>query len=349
MTRKRTILIVAILIIIGAFIFFRNKKDSIDVKEIKVENIEVRKTVSASGVVTSLSESDLAFPSVGQLSTLSVAKGDTVIEGTFLASIYNYDSSQDSQAAKDNRDVVRKDLEIYEENFLTNINGVGGQDEYDLNIIRLKELLNKAEASYQSTLGTLTKTLIHAPFDGTIIDVFKERGEVVTAGAAVIKLADLDNLIFEINVDQEDYGFLVLDQKVEIILDSYPEQVFKGAVSSLPQYADEDTAEFEIKIAIESTDTAPILLGMKGDASIIVEQTAEIVNAITFDNVFFNGGDGPFVWINDDGVLAKQEIEIGLEGDLYTEIKTDLSGLDLVSPVEIVDVKAGAEVKIIDK
>ncbi len=293
--RKLIITITLILIVFGGSYLVKKSNGHIKVESVETENVVVKQTVSASGSVISENEASLAFASMGRLEGLEVKKGDKLNKGDFIAYVSNYDSSQTSQAYKDARDISKKDLEIYIESYGSNMDAVGGEDEYYLNIARLKELISKAEASYQSTLGSLNNTYLYAPFDGTIIDTYKEIGEVVSVGANVVKIADLEDLIFEIEVDQEDFGILKIGQDVEITLDSYGEHVFTGVVRELPQYADETTTEFIVRISLMQSEEMPVLLGMKGDASIIVETSGDEVVALTFDTVF-KDNDQYYVW-----------------------------------------------------
>lgn len=349
MSKKKVILIIIIIILIIGGLMLKKRPEVVAVSEETVENVVVKKTVSASGTVTSESEVDLALTSTGQLEGLFVKKGDKVTENQFIGNVYNYNYSQDSQAAKDNRDVAQRDLEIYIENYASNLQATGGQDEYELNLKRLLELLSKAEAGYQSALSDLSQTYLYAPFDGTVIDVFADPGEVVSAGVTIVKVADLTNLIFEISVDQEDFGALAIGLPVEVVLDSHNGTIFEGVVKELPEYADVDTEEFEVEIALKRDDVHPILLGMKGDALIIIESTGSKVTAVTFDNVYYSGDAEPHVWINENGNLKKLSVEIGLDGDIYTEIKTDLSDKVLVSPEKTADAKEGLKIKINEK
>lgn len=345
--KKLTIIIIIALLVVGFFLF--KKPEVVTVRDLKAENIEVRKTISASGITVSKSESDLAFSASGSLQGIYVEKGDKVLANTLVGSIYNYDTSQSSKSLKDSRDVAIRDLDIYKQNYEDNKDAVGGEEEYALNVRRLQELIDRAEASYQSSLGTLSKTYLYAPFTGTVVDVYFDIGEQVTAGQSVIKLADLDNLEFDISIDQEDFGILSLNQDVEISLDSYSDKIFKGKVIELPKYVNNTTEEFEVKISVEQMEEFPVLLGMKGDASIIVDTTKNQVTALPFDAVITED-DKHFIWVNDNGVLKKQYVEIGLEGDIYTEIKTDISSFKLVSPVKNnVQVSEGLKIKVLEE
>jgi RND family efflux transporter MFP subunit len=316
--------LILIAILAGYFIFF--KKSTVAVKEIPLKDIEVKKTVSASGTVKSVHEADLSFASLGRLQNLAVKEGDQVKKGQYLAALDNYSESETAQSLKDARDSAILDKKLYIENYQTNMDAVGGEDEYKININKLDEAISKAEAAYQAQLGNVGRTYIYAPFEGTVIDLPIEVGETVSAGTMVVKLADLNNLIFEIGLDQEDFGYLSQGQEAEITLDSYDNQTFKGTVVSLPNYVNqaEGVNDFTIKIAFDKDNPMQPLEGMTGDAYIILSKTEGKVKALTFDEVEYDINDNPYVFVDDNGKARKKPIEIGLQGDIYTEVKTEI-------------------------
>ncbi|MBI2414629.1 efflux RND transporter periplasmic adaptor subunit [candidate division WWE3 bacterium] len=344
--KKLIVIIILIFTVVGFVYYSRSKPKTLIGVKSEVVNEVVRKTISASGKVVSTNEVDLSFASTGELANLYVKKGDVVKEGQLLAITSNYDTSQATQSAKDGRDVAQRDLDLYIEIYESDQDAAGGEKEYQINIRRLMELLSKAEANYQSSIGTLSKTYLYAPFEGTIVDTYKEKGEILSFGEKIVKLAKLDKLIFEIDVDQEDFGILKPGQIVELQLDSYNNTIFSGVVLELPKYASDTTEQFTVKIAIDPHKEKQVLLGMKGDAKVIVETTANKVKALTFDALFKDDNLGNFIWTEENGFLKKLPIKIGLEGDIYTELKTDLAGKTIYTPVGNTEFQEGSKVKL---
>ncbi len=344
--RRKIIITIIIIALLGlTFVLIKGKNGSVEVRRVDVTSGPITKTVSAAGEVKSKYQADLALPTIGVIDYISVSKGDKVVAGQILANVYNYDTKQTAKAYKDARDVALHDLNIYVESYATNVNAVGGQDEYNINVRRLEELLSKAEASYQSTLGSLDKTVIKTPINATVIDITKNEGEVIGAGSTLVKVADLANLIFEVNVDQEDFGQVLLGQKTEIVLDSYEDEIFLGKVTDLPKHVDETTDEFVVEIEINQSTQPPILLGMSGDAHIVINQANGDSSSIPFD-ALFDDEDGFYVWVEDNGSIKRMGVEIGLEGDVYTQINSDILDLNIVVSNSDTKLIEGMKVKI---
>jgi len=201
--KKWHIVVLIFVVIVAVYLIFF-KKSGIPVKEIRLKNVVVKRTVSAAGTVRSKNEADLSFSSIGRIIDIAVEKGETISKHQYIASLENITESQTAQSLKDARDVTQRDLELYIENYESNMNAVGGQDEYLIGKRKYEELLSKAEATYQAQLGSLGKTYIYAPFDGKIIDIYKEVGEAALVGTGIVKLADENLKVFEIELDQED-------------------------------------------------------------------------------------------------------------------------------------------------
>lgn len=312
-----------------------------------MQKVVVEKTVSGSGTVKSDNEADLSFPLGGRITQLDVKKGDKVEKGTILARTDGSSAYFTAEARKDALDIAKRDLQIYIENYETNPNAVGGRDEYELNVKKLKQAVDAAENTYQAAWTGLSGYYIQAPFSGTVLDVNGELGETSIAATPIVKLADLDNLLVEVDLDQEDFSFVRLGQDVNIVLDAYPDERFNGKVVDVPLFVDSiDQESFVIKISIEDPKDYPILLGMDGDVSIKIESTDGEVNALTFDQVNYDDSNKPFVWINKEGVLTKMPVETGLEGDIYTQINSDINDQIVVSTNNDQKLEDGMRVKL---
>lgn len=320
-----------LLLIIVVVISRAKAKSTVEVRRVDLSNRIVQRSVSASGVVKSKNEVGLSFPLVGVIKKVNVEEGDFVKKGQLLAYLDTSSQRQNVQYYKDARDIKLRQKDLFEEEQDANETLLGGEDAYNIKLREYNESISQAEASYQAALATLSNHYIYAPFDGTIIKVSSEDGETAIAGSTIVELADLDNMAFEIEVDQEDYGLLSIGQEVELKLDAYPSYTFYGIVNKLPLYADTNTDSFVVDIDFSSRDDK-LKLGLLGDAYMIIEKTDSEVNALAYNEIFYDSDDNPFVWIIDGKKIKKIPIEVGIEGDIFTEVISDLSGKTIVIP-----------------
>lgn len=336
-------------IILGIFLYF-NRKNSVTVlvRKVEVENREVRKTVTASGLVLSDKQADLSFLANGDINRILVSENDKVSKGQLLAYLNSYPQSQTVQSYKDARDIRLRQKELFENEKKSNSRLLGGDDSYDIKLREYEESLSQAEASYQAQLSLLSNYYIYAPFDGVVVNISKKEGEVATAGVPVITIADLEDIIFEVVLDQEDYSNVKEGQEAEVTLDSYDNHPFKGKVDNLSLFSDPVRGGFVEKIRFESNGKS-IKVGMVGDAFMITDKTDGEVPSLIFNEISYDESDKPFVWILENNKVLKEYIEIGLEGDLYVEIKSDLSGKTVVVPAkDNLEIEDGYTAKVIN-
>lgn len=96
---------------------------------------------------------------------------------------------------------------------------------------QLEAVLNEAE----SVLDDLT---IRAPTNGTITARMVDVGEVVTAGAPLLELVDLDRLYLQVYVPEVQIGRVRLDLPARIYTDAFPDQPFQATVRYIASKAE---------------------------------------------------------------------------------------------------------------
>lgn len=343
------ILIALVIGFVVWFFFLREKQLTSSVRKVELQHKQISRTVTANGVVKSKNEANLSFSGSGKIISLGVEKGDTVKKGQSLGNIDNSPTYLTAQSLKDARDAIirQKDLFVYDAD--ENIDALGGETPYQLRLRQFDEQIGQADASYKAQLAMLTQSYLTAPFDASVVDILKKQGESAVMGETIVKLADLNNFVFEIQIDQEDYGLVKEGQKVEITLDSYDTYKFYGQISSLPFYADTSTNNFVVKIDILADEIHQVKLGMLGDAYIVLDSTDSEVSALTSDEIFYDGEDKPYIWVVQNEKLVKRYIEIGLEGDVYTEMKTNIEQEIVVPASDDIKMEEGYKAQIINK
>lgn len=341
--------VIAVLIAVGVYFFFIKEK-AVNATKVTPENLTVEKSVSIDGEITSVNHAELSFGVSGRVLNIPVKKDQKVAKGTLLAQIDSTSAYQTLESLDDSVDIARRTKDEFVLEYLDSEKRSNyGNEKYKETIRKLDEAIHQAQANYKAQQANLVNTTIKAPFDGTIVNITKEVSESAVAGETIVTLVDNGNMYFEADLEQEDFGFIKVDQEVEISLDSYEEQqkIFKGKIIEIPQFINPDNNTITVKISVEPSDV-PVLYGMAGESRVIV-QKIENTQALTFDEVFTDDNGQEYVWIvekqNGADRLKRKDIEIGLEGDIYTQIKTDLNGYTIVVPEnEDIEFKDGLKV-----
>ncbi|MEA3336922.1 MAG: efflux RND transporter periplasmic adaptor subunit [Chloroflexota bacterium] len=89
------------------------------------------------------------------------------------------------------------------------------------------------------TLATQAKKFtIGSPIDGVVVKKTAYQGEVAIPGIALLTVADLDELRLTVYVAASDYGRLREGQRVEVTVDSHPQEVFQGFITHISNEAE---------------------------------------------------------------------------------------------------------------
>jgi len=139
----------------------------------------------------------------------------------------------------------------------------------------------RSRAQVTEATANRTDLTVVAPFDGTIATRVAEPGEVVTPGAAIVTMIDLNKIYLRGFVPEGDIGRVKLDQPARIYLDSSPRVPIDATVSRIdpetsftPEntyFRDERVKQVVgVKLLIRSP-TGAAKPGMPADGEILVE------------------------------------------------------------------------------
>lgn len=141
--------------------------------------------------------------------------------------------------------------------------------------------IDRARAQLAVVDSQLGDTSVYAPVDAVTLVKSAELGEVVAAGASVLKLGDLDRPWLRGYVGERDLGRVKLGQKVRLKTDSYPGKEYWGRVSFISSEAEFtpkqiQTAEERVKLVYRikidvSNPHRELKSNMPADAEVLLE------------------------------------------------------------------------------
>ncbi len=152
-------------------------------------------------------------------------------------------------------------------------------------------LLDAARARGPEELAKWEKlynpTPVIAPLDGTVIARSLEPGQTVGSTSAIIVLSD--RLIVRADVDETDMARIALQQKAEVRLDAYPNQILPARVEHIAYESEtvNNVTIYKIEVLPENPP-AFIRSGMSAAVTFIVKQTNDVlilpVSAVQMQN-----------------------------------------------------------------
>ncbi len=148
--------------------------------------------------------------------------------------------------------------------------------------VRVAEaVVREAQANVRRLETQVAELKVFAPLTATVLTKAVEAGEVVAAGKPLVLLGDLDHPWIKIYVPETQLGKVRLGAPARVLVDSFPNQPFRGTVSWISDQAEftpknVQTAEervnlvYAVKITIQNAERK-LKSGMPADAELTLE------------------------------------------------------------------------------
>jgi multidrug efflux pump subunit AcrA (membrane-fusion protein) len=194
--------------------------------------------------------------------------------------------------------------------------------------------LESAQLNFQTAKNNLEATKLYAPISGTIMSIAGQVGELVGT-SPIITVADLDQALLQIYLDETDFDKIDLDYEVEVVFDIYPDDVFIGYVAQVdPQLVTVDgVAAVSALVALDESagpSLKKLLIGSNASVEVIAGR-AEGVLLVPVEALRQISPDEYAVFVVEDGEPEMRMVEVGLMDLTYAEITSGLAVGDLVS------------------
>ncbi len=273
-------------------------------------------------------------------------------------------SQADFDAVKAEYEVAKAEVEASEES----VRGA------EYNVKSSKAALSEADENLQ-------RTSIYSPMDGVVSKLSVEQGERVVgtsqmSGTEIMRVADLQNMEVNVDVNESDIIRVALGDTAEIEVDAYLERRFNGVVTEIANSAQSDNAmsadqvtSFEVKIRIlrssyedliddANPHLSPFRPGMSASVDIKTERKSNALlvplQAVTLreDTTSENKEDEELIevcFVHQEGKAIKVPVKTGIQDSKNIEVLSGLKEGDEVifAPYSAVSKKLENEDEII--
>ena len=189
-----------------------------------------------------------------------------------------------------------------------------------------------AQATWEAARATLENATMVAPFDGTVLSVGAEVGDLVSSSTNVVVLADLTRLQVTASVVETDINKVSVGQEATITFDAFPGQRFTGRVLEVPLEGQlvSNVVRYAVPLSLEGVEGVGLRSGMTANVSLIVgrRQDALLVPALAV----LDSDEGKVVLVADEsgqGTVATR-VQVGLTDGTNVEIVRGLNEGDKV-------------------
>jgi len=370
MKRKTIAALVTGAVVLGAVAWNTTRSKPIPVTLAPVERGEVRWSVSntRAGTVDACNRARLAPILGGQIAALPVAEGDAVTAGQVLLQLWNDDlraqlqlAEMERQAADSRADEACTSAEAArrDANRVASLFERGLTSEENTDVASstassreaackaMRSMTAVSDARIAVARAQLERTILRAPFDGTVAEINGEIGEVVTpspVGVPTLPAVDLiDNSCIYVTapIDEVDAPDIRAGMTASISLDAFPDRSFPATVRRVAPYVlDREKQARTVDIeAVFDEPSENLLPGYSADVEVLLDAHRDVLRIPS--QALQDGGR--VLVLNDDGVLEARRVSVGLANWQYTEVTGGLAeGERVVLSIDRADVVAGA-------
>lgn len=225
-------------------------------------------------------------------------------------------SKADLNAAKTALDLAKNDYDLAKASYDQNV---------DVAIQQLR--VETAENSVKKLEKALADTEIKAPIDGTVTVINGKELDIVSQTSPLFVVESTGDLAVETYIGEYDVNLLAVGQNVVIKGEGLTGKTYDGEVSFISSTAvtrnvgqSKDTAvRVEIDILDKETDYRPNF-----SANVEIETgLSEQAIGIPYESIFREPDGTLVVYTVVDGNAVRNEIQMGVQGDIYIEVLSD--------------------------
>lgn len=190
---------------------------------------------------------------------------------------------------------------------------------------RKQVLVAERTLAYRQAL--LDDTIIVAPFDGLIVQRFRDPGDIAVPGSPVLSLISTKELWITAWVDETEMSHVSVGQPARVVFRSEPDRTYGGEVTRLGRQADRETREFTVDVrTLELPKNWAV-----GQRAEVYIKTASKTGVTLVRAQFLRWRDGkPGVFVREGQYAAWRDVTLGLHGRESIEVVSGLEPGDWV-------------------
>lgn len=264
------------------------------------------------------------FP--GNLVELNVKAGQKVSKGQVLARTDDGGMSQQLASAENQYALAKTTFERQKNLWNQKI---GSEIQY----LQAQTQMISAQKGVAQIKAQIAKTVIRAPFSGTIDEVFVEKGEIVAASPqGLMRIVNLGNMYVSTSIPETYIGKLKIGTEVDVYLSSLG-KTYKGKVRQIGNFINPNNRSFSIEVSVPNPEN---LLRPNQVAKLkVIDYVSPNAVVVPTNVIQKDGQKNSFIYIvtnsnGKTGIAKKTIIKVGQSSDNVTEILNGLNTEDII-------------------
>ncbi len=204
-------------------------------------------TLEAIGFIEPNQGVDISAQVAGSVDKISFESGESVRKDRLLLSLNTDVERANLKSAQGKLPAARASYER-----MRSLYGKGGVSKGELDNAQAEYLALQGQIdALQATIDRMT---IRAPFSGQagLRNVFL--GQYLKAGDSIVRLEDSSVMKIRFSIAQTELAKINVGQQLDILVDAYPQQPFKGSITAIEPTVKQLSGVIEVQAAIPNTE-----------------------------------------------------------------------------------------------
>ena len=360
---RRWWILAAVAAVVVLLFAWRSFSGAVPVQTVTVEAPEGADgaVLNASGYVVARRLATVSSKVTGRIAEVLFEEGAAVQEGQVLARLDPATARAEYAVAAEGLEAARRNLNEIKvrladaQRTLTRnrslverklvAQSVADTSEADVAALQARLAAADAEVGVaQSQVGLVRQSLadleIRAPFAGVVISKDAQPGETVSPMSAgggytrtgIATIVDMDSREIEVDVNEAYINRVQDGQRIEAVLDAYPDWKIPGHVLSIVPTADRQKATVRVRIAFDQLD--PRILPDMGIKVSFLEPAGQAKPAAQApkvpENAVVKDGDARYLWLVRDARVEKRAVKLGDSADGQVAVTDGIKGGEVI-------------------
>ena len=324
--------------IISALNRLDSSKKRVFVTVMPVKTSKIKNKISLQSIIKTNQNIVLQPEFTGPISNIKVVEGQSVNKGDVLMIV---DDGGLEQSVEFQKEQLKLSKTIFERQSRLWADKIGSEIEY----LEAKTAFKTQKSRYSQLNEQLQKSVITAPFDGEIDNVFIELGELVTPGQSpLLRLISTSEMYLEAEVPEKYLKSVSVGTPVEIEIPVLNKKI-NTKVSFIGKHINTVNRTFRVVVKIKKTDSlSPNLISTLHIFDYINNNALIIPTNIISEN---SDGSEYVYSVNNNNTAQKIFIKTGNEENGYVEVIEGLKENDIIINEGARLVKEGQAVQIV--
>ncbi len=301
------------------------------------EPVELRQQLLLSGSLRAVDVATVKARVGGDVREVLVREGEAVRAGQLLVRMDATEYEARVAQARGNLNSARAQLEIAAKTRDNNLalvdKGFISRNAFDNSASQYagaKANVDAAQGALDLVLKSLNDTVIRAPISGLVSARQVQPGEKVAPDNKLLELVNLQKMELEAAVPAADIARVAIGQAVDLRVEGLPDR-FTGKVARINPATQAGTRSVPVYIQVANPQQL-LRAGMFAEARLTLASRTGVL-ALP-QSALRKEGDAAYVFVIDDGKIARRPVTLGSTGTSGDEVRTEVTaGLDFGAQV----------------